>query len=83
VTDAEKWYFMVYTLDSKRKPLFEALTCCVLDDDMKDKAIKVLGYILWLLEEAQKPVEVSRSGEREMKRVRSTGDLAGKNQIRI
>ena len=40
----------------------------LLDENMKDKAIKVLGHILWLLEEAQKPVEASQTG---VKRVRS------------
>ena len=42
---------------------------------MRDKAEKVLRHIVWLLEEAQKPVEASQSG---VKRVRLTGNLAGK-----
>ena len=46
------------------------------DESMKDMAEKVLGYILWLLEEVQKPVKALEES-REIKRVRS-GDLAGK-----
>ncbi|GET54323.1 hypothetical protein GLOIN_2v1774909 [Rhizophagus irregularis DAOM 181602=DAOM 197198] len=49
------------------KPLFVAYEY----EDMKDKADKVLGHIIWLLGEAQKPVETSQ--ESRMKRVKSTG----------
>ena len=58
VTDAEKWYFMECMQDSEgiisfklSKPLFVVYE----DEVTKDKAEKVLGHIIWLLEEAQKP----------------------------
>ena len=39
---------------------------------------KVLGHITWLLEEAQKPDSAfGVDKEREIKRVRSTGNLTG------
>jgi hypothetical protein len=40
---------------------------------MKEKEEKVLGHIVWLLKEVQKPVEASRSGD--IKRVRSCGKV--------
>ena len=46
------------------------------DENLQAKVKKVLGHIVWLLEEAQKPVDASQSG---VKRVRSTGDLAIKS----
>ena len=60
------------------KPLFVAYE----DEGMKDMAEKVLGHILWLLEEAQKPVKALEES-REIKRVRSgelpkVTDLEGK-----
>ena len=67
VTDAEKWYFMECTLENERKPVFKLskpLFVAYEDEGMKDMAEKILGHILWLLEEAQKPVkalEESRS----------------------
>ena len=79
VTDAEKWYFMECTLENERKPVFKLskpLFVAYEDESMKDMAEKVLGHILWLLEEAQKPVKALEES-REIKRVRS-GDLAGK-----
>jgi hypothetical protein len=83
VTDAEKWYFMECTLDSERKPSFKLskpLFVVYEEDvkDMNDKAEKILGHIIWLLEEAQKPVK-TWDESREIKRVRSIGDLAGKS----
>ena len=46
------------------------------DENLQAKVEKVLGHIVWLLEEAQKPVDASQNG---VKRVRSTGDLAIKS----
>src|SRR5436309_13822499 len=76
VTDAEKWYFMECTLENERKPVFKLskpLFVAYEDEGMKDMAEKVLGHILWLLEEAQKPVKALEES-REIKRVRS-GEL--------
>jgi len=39
---------------------------------------KVLRHIVWLLEEAQKPVEAPQNG---VKRVRSTGNLCQKIEL--
>ena len=57
-------------------------------EDLQTKVEKVIGHIAWLLEEAQKPdsaLDVDK--EREIKKVNSTGNLAGKvplpRQIRI
>ena len=76
VTDAEKWYFMECMQDSEgiisfklSKPLFVAYD----GEGTKGMAEKVLGHILWLLEEAQKPVKALEES-REIKRVRS-GEL--------
>jgi hypothetical protein len=33
------------------------------DENLQTKVEKVLGIIVWLLKEAQKPVEASQSGE--------------------
>jgi len=79
VTDAEKWYFMECSLDNEGKPSFklsEPVTVVYKDENLQAKVEKVLGHIVWLLEEAQKPVDASQSG---VKRVRSTGDLAIKS----
>ena len=37
------------------------------DEDMREKAEKVLDHIIWLLEEEQEPMEASQSREREIK----------------
>ncbi|RIA79214.1 hypothetical protein C1645_746052 [Glomus cerebriforme] len=79
VTDAEKWYFMECTFDNGRKAVFKLskpLSVAYEDEDMKDKAEKVLGHIIWLLKEARKPVKALEES-REIKRARS-GDLVGK-----
>ena len=83
VTDAEKWYFMECTRDSEGKPTFKLskpLFVVYEDDGTKDMAEKVLGHIIWLLEKAQEADSASQRGEesREIKRVRSTDNLAGK-----
>ncbi|PKC65407.1 hypothetical protein RhiirA1_442305 [Rhizophagus irregularis] len=84
VTDAEKWYFMECTLDEERKPSFKLSEPVIVeynDENMQIKVEKVLGHIVWLLEEAQKPVEASQSGEgsREIKRVKSSSNLEEKS----
>ncbi len=79
VTDAEKWYFMECMQDSEGKPSFKLskpLFVTYEDVGMNDMAEKVLGHIIWLLEEAQKQMEASQSG---VKRVRSSSNLAGKS----
>ncbi|CAG8659539.1 6431_t:CDS:2 [Paraglomus brasilianum] len=60
VTDASEWYFMECSLDNERKPTFklsEPVTVVYKDENLQVKVEKVLGHIVWLLEEAQKPVE--------------------------
>ncbi|PKK62235.1 hypothetical protein RhiirC2_870274 [Rhizophagus irregularis] len=58
VTDAEKWYFMECAQDTEGKLSFKltkpALFVAYEDAGMKDMAEKVLGHIIWLLEESQK-----------------------------
>src|SRR5215469_6511323 len=66
VTDAEKWYFMECSLDDEEKPSFkltEPVTVVYENEDLQSKVKKVLGHIVWLLEEAQKPVKFSQGGE--------------------
>jgi hypothetical protein len=78
VTDASEWYFMECSLDNEGKPSFklsEPVTVVYKDENLQAKVEKVLGHIVWLLEEAQKPAETSQGG---VKRVKSTGNLAGK-----
>ena len=70
---------MECSLDNEGKPSFklsEPVTVVYKDENLQAKVEKVLGHIVWLLEEAQKPVDASQSG---VKRVRSTGDLAIKS----
>ena len=81
VTDASEWYFMECSLDSEGKPTFklsEPVTVVYKDENLQVKVEKVLGHIVWLLEEAQKPVEVSQSDEqsRVIKKHRSSTDLS-------
>ncbi|GET51951.1 Coronin-like protein crn1 [Rhizophagus irregularis] len=82
VTDAEKWYFMECRLDSSdRRPsikLSEPVIVVYKDENLQSKVEKVLGYIVWLLEEAQKPVDDSQSGE-ESRRVKSLSKIAEKS----
>jgi hypothetical protein len=82
VTDASEWYFMECTLDRERKPSFKlSKPVIVVYDDayMEAKVKKVLSHIVWLLEEAQKPDSAPNvDKKREIKRVRSTNNLAGK-----
>ncbi|PKK63537.1 hypothetical protein RhiirC2_854946 [Rhizophagus irregularis] len=80
VTDAEKWYFMECTQDSEgklsfklSKPLFVAYE----DAGMKERTEKVLGHIIWLLEESQKAD--SAVNEKIIKKHRSLGNLAEKS----
>ncbi|CAG8634104.1 30057_t:CDS:2 [Gigaspora margarita] len=79
VTDAEKWYFMEYTLD-KGRPSFklsEPVIIVYKDENMQMKVEKVLSHIIWLLKEAQKPVEASPNGEqsRVLKKQKSSCNL--------
>ena len=70
---------MECSLDNEGKLSFklsESVTVVYKDENLQDKVEKVLGHIVWLLEEAQKPVEASQS---EVKRINSTGSLAGKS----
>src|SRR5215510_8240751 len=73
VTDASEWYFMKCSLDSEGKPSFklsEPVTVVYKDENLQTKVEKVLGHIVWLLEEAQKPDSAHDVGkEREIKRV--------------
>jgi hypothetical protein len=66
VTDAEQWYFMECTLDEERNLTFKLSKPVIVvydDDNMEEKVEKVLSHIVWLLGEAQKPVEVSKRRE--------------------
>ncbi|GBB85903.1 hypothetical protein RclHR1_12340007 [Rhizophagus clarus] len=69
VTDASEWYFMECSLDNEGKPAFklsESVTVVYKDENLQAKVEKVLGHIVWILEEAQKPVEASQSGVKEI-----------------
>ncbi|CAG8554789.1 2801_t:CDS:2, partial [Funneliformis caledonium] len=66
ITDASEWYFMECTLDKDGKPSFAISKPVIVvydDENLQTKVEKVLGHIVWLLEEAQKPVEASQSGQ--------------------
>ncbi|EXX53544.1 uncharacterized protein OCT59_011977 [Rhizophagus irregularis] len=79
VTDASEWYFMECSLDNEGKPSFklsEPVTVVCKDENLQAKVEKILGHIVWLLEEAQKPVEASQSG---VKRVKSLSNIAEKS----
>ncbi|CAB4433372.1 unnamed protein product [Rhizophagus irregularis] len=57
ITDSEKWFFLECSLDNERKPNFKLSKPMVIiygDEDMEDWVKKVLGHIVWLLEEAQR-----------------------------
>ncbi|KAF8456770.1 hypothetical protein BDZ91DRAFT_745320 [Kalaharituber pfeilii] len=81
VTDACKWYFMECTLDDEGKPLFKLSKPVLIgydDEFMEIEVKKVLAHIVWLLDEAQKPIQVE--GElREIKRVRPLVELPEKS----
>ena len=81
ITDAEKWYFMECSYN-EGKPSFklsEPVTVVYKDENMQAKVERVLGHIAWLLEEAQKPDSDSQSGERVIKKHRSSSNLTGKS----
>ncbi|GBC17659.2 hypothetical protein GLOIN_2v1774909 [Rhizophagus irregularis DAOM 181602=DAOM 197198] len=82
VTDAEKWYFMECTQDAEGKPLFKLskpLFVVYEYAGMKDMAEKILGHIIWLLEESQKADSaVNLDKEREIKRSKSLSKIAEK-----
>jgi hypothetical protein len=81
ITDAKEWYFMECSY-IEGKPSFklsEPVTVVYKDEDLQDKVEKVLGHIAWLLEEAQKPDSDSQSGERVIKKHRSSSNLTGKS----
>ncbi|CAB4431044.1 unnamed protein product [Rhizophagus irregularis] len=82
VTDAEKWYFMECTQDAEGIPLFKLskpLFVVYEDAGMKDMAEKILGHIIWLLEESQKADSaVNLDKEREIKRSKSLSKIAEK-----
>lgn len=81
VTDAEKWYFMTCTLDEKGKPSFELSKPISVpynnNGDMQINVEKVLGHIMWLLKEAQKPMEASPNGgqQRVLKKHKSSCNI--------
>jgi len=84
VTDAEKFYFMECSLDNQDRPSFklsEPVVVIYNDENMENMIRKVLSHIVWLLEEAQKPVEASQSDEqtRLPKKQRSSTNLAEKS----
>jgi hypothetical protein len=74
-----KFYFMECSMDDQDRPSFKLSEPVVIvynDENLQAKVEKVLGHIVWILEEAQKPVEASQSG---VKRVKSLSNLAGKS----
>ncbi|CAB4407541.1 unnamed protein product [Rhizophagus irregularis] len=78
VIDAEKWYFMECTLDEERKPSFKLSEPVIVeynDENMQIKVKKSSG-ILYGYEASQ-----SGEGSREIKRVKSSSNLAGKSDI--
>ncbi|PKK71887.1 hypothetical protein RhiirC2_865326 [Rhizophagus irregularis] len=80
VTDASEWYFMECLLDHEGKPTFklsEQVTVVYKDENLQDKVVKVLGQIVWLLEEAQKPKDVGKES-RDLKRAKLSTNLVGK-----
>ncbi|CAB4435833.1 unnamed protein product [Rhizophagus irregularis] len=82
VTDAEKFYFMECTMDDQDRPSFklsEPVVVVYKDENLETKVEKVLGHIVWLLEEAQKPDSASQSEERAIKKPRSSGNLKEKS----
>ncbi|GET54255.1 hypothetical protein GLOIN_2v1774909 [Rhizophagus irregularis DAOM 181602=DAOM 197198] len=57
---------MECSLDNEGKPSFklsEPVTVVYKDENLQTKVEKDLGHIVWLLEEAQKPMKASQSGE--------------------
>ncbi|GBB93359.1 hypothetical protein RclHR1_21560002 [Rhizophagus clarus] len=80
VTDAEKWYFMECVQVTEGKLSFKlmkpALFVAYEDAGMKDMAEKILGHIIWLLEESQKAD--SAVNEKVIKKPRSSSNLVGK-----
>ena len=60
-----------------RFKLSEPVVVVYNDENLQTKVEKVLGHIVWLLEEAQKPDSDSRSEERVIKKHRSLVNLAG------
>jgi hypothetical protein len=81
VTDAEKFYFMECSMDDQDRPSFklsEPVVVVYNDENLQSKVEKVLGHIVWLLEEAQKPDSDSRSEERVIKRAKSLSKIAEK-----
>jgi hypothetical protein len=81
VTDAEKFYFMECTMDDQDRPSFKLSKQVIVDyndENLQTKVEKVLGHIVWLLDEAQKPAEAFQSDEqpRVIKRARSLVNLA-------
>ncbi|CAG8750699.1 9987_t:CDS:1, partial [Ambispora leptoticha] len=66
VTDAREWYCMEYILNEERKPSFklsESVSVVYKSDNMQNMVEGVLSRIVWLLEEAQKPVDASQIDE--------------------
>jgi hypothetical protein len=83
VTDAEKFYFMECSMDDQDRPSFKLSEPVVIiynDKNLQSKVEKVLRYIVWLLEEAQKSVEASQSDEQSRlpKKQKSSSNLAEK-----
>ncbi|RIA90139.1 hypothetical protein C1645_823700 [Glomus cerebriforme] len=65
ITNVSEWYFMECSLDNEGKPSFklsEPVTIVYKDENLQAKVEKILGHIVWILEEAQKSVEASQSG---------------------
>ncbi|PKY18621.1 hypothetical protein RhiirB3_468668 [Rhizophagus irregularis] len=83
VTDAEKWYFMECLQDDEGKPSFNLtkppLFVACEDEDIKERAEKVLGHIIWLLEESQKAD--SAVNEKVIKKRKSLSKVAGNSDI--
>src|SRR5688572_33342249 len=79
VTDASEGYFMGCSLDNEGKPSFKLSEPVTIVYNLQAKVEKVLGIIVWLLKEAQKPVEASQSGEQSrVKKVKSSSNLIEK-----
>ncbi|RHZ67048.1 hypothetical protein Glove_303g133 [Diversispora epigaea] len=75
VTDAEKWYFLKCSYDDQERPKFKlsnSIAVAYDNQNMESMVERVLGHIVWLLEEVQKPEEDLQSrGQSNTKRRKS------------
>jgi hypothetical protein len=69
VTDAREWYFLECSYDDQERPKFKlskSIAVAYDNENLESMVERVLGHIVWLLEEVQKPTE-SLQSERQPK----------------